>query len=58
MFAVDLDVVSVWIDFGAKLRDHIAVHGHPSGHNQFLGFATRRNPRTRNQLLKTNSHMA
>lgn len=58
MFAVDLDVVAIRINFSAKLLHHVAVNGHPSGHNQFLGLAPRRNPGTGNQLLKTNFHRA
>jgi hypothetical protein len=56
MFAVDLDVVPVRVNLGAKLLHHVAVDGHASGRNQFLGLAARGQSGTGNQFLETNFH--
>ncbi len=56
MLAIDLDVVAAGVDLGTKLLHHVAVDGHASGRNQFLGLAPRGQSGTGDQFLETNFH--
>lgn len=51
MLAVDFDVVASGIDLGAEFLHHAAVDGHAPGRDQFLGFTSRSQSGTGDELL-------